>query len=245
MTRTNRNNIFVFVSIGVIATLVFLFTKGNQQSAYINIITAFSVVSTTLIAFNLYDRLDSKKLAFNKRSEAVDNLVTSLSNMKLKFVICSRGEITKQRNTGKVSFSTIDFHLNFHNLKACENMDYHTVRVFFSKNVLQKFSMIMSNTVGPWLPIEIGQKLKPIIIFDDFKTESVELSEKFFLVIDPSEKMADQINFYSITYGDLRIPNYISYLNYNRSLLVAIQDWYLKYFNDSPDLQGDYKVPEQ
>lgn len=229
----------------LIAIYLFSPCAGNHDD-FLSALSLGVSILTLVFGYSIYDKLDTKKLSFNRKSSAVDELVTELT--WLRFRLYTLKYLCPTKGSDDSHFDFVDyspFYLNRHNLSEIDKEEKYNYQVYFTSEVLERIKSLSRTTNNIWLPNEIGNKLKPIFINSKYLDHNLKEGECCIIIADPEEAHDKIRKYYRLEYSavedDLRpMNNYKELLDSFTEILGEFENWYTTNFDDSPDLQGDF-----
>ena len=212
---------------------------------YMAFMSTASTIVTMLFAFFIYDKFDSKKAAFNKEVDAVENLTQSLIWMHLKFVRLNRKDIVNKRPDDVSILTTADFYLNWYNIDDKKKFHHDLPnRVLFTDGALKEMGRVAQLAQNPWIPRDLSNLLKPLIIFSEIKLDYFSSSDENVIVVKTQEeKIHMHTSFYRVYYDvrneSLTIESFGDYIDKWEKVLTYLEEYYKNRFGDSPNFDGD------
>lgn len=244
-----KNNWEAKIAIAISVTLVItipIISGLNPFKDFYGLTSAISGVVTMIFAIIIFDKFDSQKLAFGKEIESVENLTQSLIWLNLNFVKCTNKDLKNKNENHLNTLLTASFYLNWFNIHDKQKFPLidQQSKVYFTKDAIEKIKLVANKGQNPWIPREITNSLKPIIIFSHaYKYVNMTDDNPFFIVKTSDSELNSDCILYDLSYNvrgeEFKIMNFKDYIQKWEKILITLTDYYNKKFGDAPNFDGD------
>ena len=231
----------------VISIFAVLFTNESSLLAFFSILSTLLSLITTFVVIKLFDEFDSKKVKFARTVDAIDELVAKITSIPLCLNYFKVGTMTNiksaeiflnKKASGRIYFDKTGIEI----LKE-ENQDYN---IYFTEEILKFFEEIQSIFFNPWIPREIKDDIKGVLVFNTAQPYNVVGDKNEFIIISKTimDNQVKDFSYYKISYVSkmhnkkVEIFSLKDLSDYSTSLINTILKWYEINMNFVPDLTG-------
>lgn len=235
----------------VIAIFAVLFTNESSFLSLFSILSTLLSLITTFVVIKLFDEFDSKKVRFARTVNAVDELVKKITSIPFCLNYFTIGSMTDMTNGTTVRLSlnrkaTGRIYIDQTSIKILKERSELNHRIYFTGLLLDAIVAPKLSFYDPWLPTEIKEAVKGLLVFNKAEDHSVLGTKDEFIVISDTymDRFVTDFSYYKISYNSQIHHNQIEIFTLNdlvvyiENLVKIISNWYKENMGVTPDFTG-------